>query len=179
VELKSGLFSFQRDGDTSMIADKVMGINGFYFGARKEYYDSQLFYHKSGKTLRYTNDRHKRPFPVPALMTPERKELIARNSYIDVVIAGDFRQEAPELNKVIERVKFFRAQGKRVGLVETYDYDLEAKNLKEIAPVLRAEIDGDKVLMLVFGDSVSCKIHLGSLNNRYAPNVTKLTGEKS
>lgn len=153
VTLKGGPLSFQRDGDTSVIADEVMGMNGFYFGARKEYYDAQRFYHKSGQSLKYESNKDRRPFPIPIIMEPDRKRLVAENSHIDKVLAGDFRLPGPQIDKALEVIGESARAGKTVGLVESYDYDLDAQSRKSIDDRLRQEVDGKAVQVLVFGET--------------------------
>jgi glycosyltransferase involved in cell wall biosynthesis len=178
-DLQTGPLSFQRDSGTSIVADEVLGMNGFYFGARKDYFDAQRHHHRSGASLKYTGDPGRRPFPVPAMMRPDRERLLARPRHFDVVLYGDFRLSGPELEKAVAEVRALRAAGKTVGIVELLDYDLPAARDARIHSALRDEVDGDSVQVLVFGDSVSCDKRVGdreriaSLRQRYLPEVVE------
>ncbi|MEY8841447.1 glycosyltransferase family 2 protein, partial [Cribrihabitans sp. XS_ASV171] len=178
-DLPTGPLSFQRDSESSVVADDVMGMNGFYFGVRKEYFDAQRHHHSRAKSLKYEGDDTNRPFAVPPMMRPERKALLAQPQHFDIILAGDFRLHGPELKKVIARIKALRAEGKRVGLVELYDYRTESHGMKRIHDTLRKQLDGDACRVLVFGETVSCDSleHLsGSWDLRFLPEIT-VTGD--
>lgn len=179
VELRTGPYSFQRDGDTSIVADEVMGMNGFYFGARREYYYAQRHYHKSGHSLWYNSDKYNRPFPIPDLMSPERKRLSDNKYLLDFIIADDFREAGSKVDEIIAEVRRLKKLEKRVGLVEMFNYDLETKGINSIVPELRDEIDGEKLQVLVFGDDVKCINCITSAKSRfeisrYIPKYRKL-----
>ncbi len=176
--LAGALLSFQRDSHTSVMADDVMGMSGFYHGPRREYRDAQNHFHKSGASLKYDGDPARRPFPVPAMMRPERKSLMA-DRHFDLVLAGDFRVSDENLATLIEQVRALRAGGQRVGLVEVFLYhNPAAGKLTHMHAHLRAEVDGDMVQVLVHGDKVTCdKLVVVTpgcdlRDNRYAPEVT-------
>ena len=177
VDLPTGPLSFQRDSDGSAIADEVVGMPGFYFGARREYVDAQQHHHRSGRSLKYTGDPDDRPFPAPALMSPDRRRLIAAGRHFDVVITGDFRMPGPFLDGVIADIRRHRAEGRRIGLMEVHDYDAQPPHPTRVAPELRAEIDGEAVTMLAFGDHVSAGTWIGApmaaTDQRYLPVVTQ------
>ena len=174
-DLQTGPLSFQRDSDTSVVADDVMGMNGFYFGVRKEYFDAQRAHHKQAETLKYTNDIVNRPFPVPPMMRPERKDLLAQAQHFDVIFAGDFRLSTKAMRSVIHRVRDLKQDGKTIGIVELYDYALPTDGIKRIHDALRAEITGSDTRVLVFGESVTCtEMHhiSGSWDTRFVPEIT-------
>ena len=176
VDLPTGPHSFQRDGETSVIADDVMGMNGFYYGVRREYYDAQRHHHAAAESLRYDPDPDRRAFPVPDLMRPDRAERRAARAHVDVVIAGDFREADDALAGTIERVSALRAEGRTVGLVEVHDYDRHAGGMKRMHDDLRALVDGEGVRVLVYGDDVTCDALEGSPgglpdDRRYLPAV--------
>jgi glycosyltransferase involved in cell wall biosynthesis len=178
VEIRTGPLSFQRDSGSSVIADDVMGMNGFYFGARKEYLDAQRHYHTCGRSLKYTNKLNLRPFPVPALMNPVRKGLHESRQHFDMVIAGDFREDSPFLIDYVNQVRHLKSQGKRIGLIQICSYDLQGENMRFVSERLREHIDGNEVVMLVFGDDVTCssisgaKIIASDCDQRYLPRVS-------
>ncbi len=180
-DLASGPLSFQRDSETSVVADEVLGMSGFYFGARKAYFDAQRAHHEAGASLRYSGDPADRPFPVPALMRPDRKRRLAGRDgaprHFDLVIYGDFRIEGEALDRTLAEVRAQRAAGCRVGLVEVHDYGRPVPRGHRTSPRLWAEVDGEAVEMLVYGDHVTCGrvMHHGSDPDarwqRYLPKV--------
>ncbi|MFC3612433.1 glycosyltransferase [Lutimaribacter marinistellae] len=174
-DLPTGPLSFQRDSESSVVADDVMGMNGFYFGVRKEYFDAQRHHHSRADTLKYSGDPANRPFPVPPMMRPERKQLLAEPQHFDVILAGDFRLHGPRLKQAVEKVATLKADGKRVGLVELFDYSAEAHGMKRIHETLRKLVDGQSCRVLVFGETVSCDRleHVsGSWDLRFLPKIT-------
>jgi glycosyltransferase involved in cell wall biosynthesis len=175
--LRNGPLSFQRDSHTSIMTDDVMGMNGFYYGARKEYFDAQRHFHSSGASLKYDNNPTHRPFPAPTLMHPNRKRPPAERHF-EIVLAGDFRVLDDNLSRLTERVRSLRASARRVGLVEMFDYHNQAAdNLRCMHSALRAEVDGDAVQVLVYGDKATCdELEIVTPNcdlgdNRYAPTI--------
>lgn len=179
VDLPTGPLSFQRDGETSVVADAITGMNGFYFGVRKEYFEAQIHFHGRAETLRYDGDPAHRPFPVPAMMRPDRPGPTDEPPRLDLVLAGDFRADGPGLRRALDRVCAETASGGRVGLVETYDYDAPVGTTKRIRPELRDLIDGETCRMLVYGETAVCTRfeHLsGSLGTRYLPRIVLTDG---
>ncbi len=175
--LKVGPLSFQRDSPTSIMTDDVMGMNGFYYGARKEYFDAQRHFHLSGASLKYDNNPMNRPFPAPTLMHPDRKPTSIEHHF-DIVLAGDFRVLDDNLSMLIERIRRLRASAQRVGLVEVFDYHNQGANdLRSMHSALRAEVDGDAVQVLVYGDKATCdELEVTTPNcdlrdNRYTPAI--------
>lgn len=176
-EIAQGPMSFQRDSASSIIADDIMGMNGFYFGARREYVSAQLFHHRRAKDLRYDNDPSQRPFPAPPMMLPERKRLTSGRHFA-LIVQGDFRVHDAKLDALIERLRRMRAEGQRIGLLEAPVYRHPTHDhLPAVHPVLRDEVDGDAVQVIVFGDDVSCdalELFGGadlSADTRYRPEI--------
>ncbi|CUH38965.1 Putative glycosyltransferase EpsH [Jannaschia seosinensis] len=93
THLATGPLSFQRERSNSAIADPILGINGYRFGARKEYYDAQTHFHSTAppEALRY--DGRTRPFPAPRILEGGRRA--ADLGRFDGVMAGDFRKPVP------------------------------------------------------------------------------------
>lgn len=164
AELKTGPLSFQRDSNTSIVADEALGINGFIFGARKEYLDAQEHYRANGGGLRYGKDPVRRPFPIPTIMHPNRAEL-TKNRHFDVIVASEFRMQGGSVNSCVQEIRAARAQGLKVGVFEMYRYDLGDKTRASMLPAIRAEIDGEQVQVLTFGEEASCDV----LVLRYPP----------
>ncbi|MCB1390639.1 MAG: glycosyltransferase family 2 protein [Rhodobacteraceae bacterium] len=176
-EIDAGPLSFQRDSESSIVADTVMGMNGFYFGARREYVDAQRQYHQSGGSLNYGTDPGNRPFPAPALMQPDRRRLTA-NRHFDLILRGDFRRKDADLRALIARLRTLKAEGRRVGLIEAPLYRHPTHDHRTaMHPLLRAEVDGEALSVLVFGDDVSCSameafgLDGATVASRYEPKV--------
>lgn len=176
ARIASGPLSFQRHSPSSIMTDDVLGMNGFLYGARREYFHAQRHFHASGASLRYDNDPARRPFPVPMVIQPERKRLTA-DRHLDIVLAGDFRHLDERLGAVIQQVRNLRAGGQRVGLVELYEYDSPAGQTNSMHPALRAEVDGEAVQILVYGEAAGCDAlevvtpGCSLADNRYAPDI--------
>lgn len=160
--LNTGPLSFQRDSETSIIADDVLGVNGFLFGARKEYLDAQTHLHRSGKSLKYGNDIKARPFPVPVIMRPDRKELLAKPRHLPVILGSEFRMPGGSLQSCLEEMRFCRDRGIPMGIFEMYWYDLDTgRNLrKHMLDEVREMIDGEAIQLLAYGEEVSCDLLL-------------------
>lgn len=164
VNIKSGPLAFQRDSGSSIVADDALGINGFLFGARKEYFDAQSQHHASGASLKYGNDPAQRPFPAPAIMQAGRDKYPAKRHF-DVVIASDFRMDGGSIESCIQEIRAARAAGYTVGLIELYRYDLGDRTRRSMLPSVRDEIDGTRVQILTYGEEISCDL----LVIRYPP----------
>ncbi|MCC6002056.1 MAG: glycosyltransferase [Pararhodobacter sp.] len=164
VDLASGPLAFQRDSGSSIVADDALGINGFLFGARKEYHDAQQHHHASGASLKYGKDPAQRPFPAPAIMHALRAPQ-GTPRHFPVVIASDFRMDGGSIESCIQEIRAARAAGHRVGLIELYRYDLGDRTRRSMAPQVRALVDGDSVEVLTYGEQVRCDL----LVVRYPP----------
>ncbi len=164
VDLASGPLAFQRDSGSSIVADDALGINGFLFGARKEYHDAQQYHHASGAALKYGKDPAQRPFPAPAIMQALRPAE-GTPRHVPVIIASDFRMDGGSIESCIQEIRATRAAGYRVGLIELYRYDLGDRARRSMAPQVRALIDGEGVQVLTYGERVSCDL----LVVRYPP----------
>lgn len=172
TDMATGPLSLQRDGDTSVVADAVRGMNGFYYGVRKEYFDAQTWHHRQARgdgALCYAPGT--RPFPVPPMMRPDRPDPDAPMR-ADTVIAGDFRGPGPALDRAVSIIDEARATGRITLLVEAWDPDIEGP--PRIHDALRARIDGTTCRVLVWGERAICTrfVHLsGRLDGRYVPAV--------
>jgi len=163
VHLPSGPLAFQRDSDSSIIADPYLGINGFPYGARKAYQDAQGFHHAYGETLRYTGDPAHRPFPVPALMRADR---VKGARYLPLVMASDYRMVGGSVKSCLEEIRFCKERGLPIGLIEMFRYDLFERDLKtHMLDEVRALIDGETVQHLTYGEEIRCDL----LVLRYPP----------
>lgn len=155
VDLKTGPLSFQRDSDTSIVADEVLGVNGFLFGARKEYLEAQEHFHNSTKDLKYSKEGPQRPFPIPEIMQTGRKAR-SEKRHFPLILASDFRMEGGSLQSCIQEVRAARQNGLKMGLFQMYRYDIGSKPF----PELRDEIDGERIQMLTFGEEATSDLLL-------------------
>jgi glycosyltransferase involved in cell wall biosynthesis len=177
VPLATGPLSFQRDSETSVVADDIKGMNGFYYGVRKEYFDAQTHHHASGGSLKYENDIENRPFPVPTMMQPHKASFGEEHHWFDVVFVGDFRLMTDELAEVVRRIAQLQAEGRRVGLVERHVYNPEFPSTGMTSAV-RELVDGETVVALVYGDNASSGEIVDTINSnlqpgqRYIPSFT-------
>jgi len=163
VHLPSGPLAFQRDSDSSIVADPYLGINGFPYGARKAYQDAQGYHHAYGESLRYDGGLAARPFPVPAIMRADRRK---GPRHLPVVMASDFRMLGGSVKSCLEEIRFCKEHGLPIGLVEMFRYDLFARNLQtHMLREVRALIDGETVQHLTYGEEITCDL----LVLRYPP----------
>ena len=156
--LPTGPLSFQRDGDSSIVADDALGINGFLFGARRDYRDAQQYHHEQAGTLKYTGERAANPFPVPALMKSTRPQL--ETPHFPVVLASDFRMRGGSAQSCAEDLKCAHASGIRIGIFEMFRYDLGDRTRASMLEEIREQVDGDTVQVLTYGQRVTCDLLL-------------------
>lgn len=153
-QLASGPLSFQRDSATSIIADAVMGINGFFFGARKEYLDAQKYFRTMNFTrLKYDSAQEIRSFPAPVLMLPDRKLIAEAQPRLDTVVAADFRRDDDILLQEIRNLS-----GTNFGVFEMNRYDAPpAQDIpSQMSKASRAEIWAADARVLTFGEAIAC-----------------------
>jgi glycosyltransferase involved in cell wall biosynthesis len=163
VDLTTGPLSFQRQSSDSLTGNSAFGYHGFFMGARKEYFESYIEFHKQASELKYEFPQHARPFPIPEPMWPTREKKDGDRRHFDVIIASDFRLVGGSTLSSIEEIKAHKRFGLRTGLIQMYRYDYNP--MKTINPKVRELIDGDQVQMLVYGEKVSCDV----LILRYPP----------
>ncbi|WP_375055684.1 glycosyltransferase [Zobellella sp. DQSA1] len=151
-DLPTGPLSFQRDSDTSVVANEFFGINGTLFGARQEYFEAQAYYHENAKSL-YNNSNSKDVnFPAPYCMRGKSTLSVDDTLHFDVVIASDFRMPGGSVQSCIEEIRAHRKSGLKTAIMQICRYDLEGT----ILPEVRKEIDGELVNMIVYGEKVTC-----------------------
>lgn len=159
-DISTGPLSFQRDSSTSIIADPFMGINGFFFGARKEYLDAQNYFRNTcPELLRYSGSRSARPFPAPYLMLPDRKQAQDCQKRYDVVLAADLRGKGKMANAVLEELARLRKSTSRIGMFEMNSYhnsDAPAAPL-HMTSEAREAIWKANIRILTFGEEVTCQ----------------------
>ena len=175
VKLRTGPLSFQRESDASITTNPVMGVDGFYYGVRKEYHDAHVHHHERGGSLKYSGNPSDRPFPVPPMMRPDRARLLEAPRRFDLVVHGDFRVFTPEVEGMLEEIGRLRAEGRRIGLVECPAYAAETRDTNAMCAEVRDAIDGGAIEVLVYGDEVEA-LRIKKLSNagpggRYMPVV--------
>lgn len=160
--LETGPMSFQRDSDSSIVADEFLGINGFLFGARRVYSDLQDYNRRKSKNLKFSKvPFDKRPFPAPAIMRCDRASFIEKNNHYPVIIASDLRMPGGSTVSCIQEITSHKKNGTKTGVFEIFRYDLFAPGVKvNMLDDVHAQIDGDLVQILSYGEAVSCDLLL-------------------
>jgi hypothetical protein len=90
------------------------------------------------------------------------------------ISAAEALAEQGQWQRALELLRAARAAGRSTGLVELYEPGVEAGGRKRMHDDLRAEVDGQAVRVLVYGESVSCDRleHLsGSWDLRFLPEI--------
>lgn len=155
VSLKTGPLSFQRDEGSSVTGDEAKGFNGVFYGARRQYMETQLLHHKNAENLRYNSDLGERPFPAPNLMLLDSNEL--RNLNYDVVLASDFRMMGGSTVSNSQEICCQRRAGVRTGVLPMFRYNSNDMS-RPILPEIMNEIDGRVVNFVSYGEKVKCKL---------------------
>lgn len=156
VDLHTGPYSFTRQSSGSLTGSSEFGYHGFFVGARKEYAQSHQYYHGKKESLYYPQPMKYRPFPVPEPMWPLREVKQNGFRHFDVIIASEFRLLGGTNMSNIEEIKAQQKMGLKTGLLQMNRYDFTS--IKQINPEVRAQINGEDVQMLVYGENVSCDV---------------------
>ncbi|AST93377.1 glycosyl transferase family A [Sutcliffiella cohnii] len=162
LELPTGPLSFQRQSESSLTGNSYFGFPGYFMGARKEYLEAQVDYHKKAENLYYDFPQKNRPFPIPEPMKPNRLPRDTRKHF-DVIILSDFRLDGGSTLSSVEEIKAHKQIGLKTGLIQLARYDYSPK--KKINQKVRDLLDGENVEMIVYGENVSCD----TLIVRYPP----------
>lgn len=166
--LETGPLSFQRDSATSIVADEVLGVNGFMFGARKEYLDAQNHHRETAAVLNYANLDQARPFPAPGLMKPNRREIAEKGSYIPVVTGTELRMPGGSVESTLQELMAAKKYGISTGIFEMHRYDVdfgEATTRGHMLSEVRSAINENNARILTFGEEIDCDL----LIIRYPP----------
>lgn len=152
--LSTGPLSFTRQHKSSLTENNYFGVFGFFMGARKHYREIQYHYHENADNLYYDFPQKTRPFPVPMPMLTEDTSKKKYKRHFDIILASDFRLPGGTTMSNIEEINAQKKVGLRTGLVQLSRYD---QNLElNINPKILDLLDGDKVQMIVYGESVTC-----------------------
>lgn len=76
--------------------------------------------------------------------------------HFDVIIASEFRLQGGTNMSNVEEIKAQKSAGLTTGLIQMCRYDFESQ--KEMNHRVRDLIDGEKVQLIVYGESVSCDV---------------------
>lgn len=157
VDLVTAPMSFQRQSSESLTGSSAFGYHGFFMGARKDYFETYLEYHKRSDVItKYAFPLEQRPFDVPEPMRPMRASKDGNGfRHFDVIIASDFRLDGGSTLSSIEEIKANKRAGLRTGLVQMYRYDYNPR--KKINPKIRGLLDGESVEIIVYGEKASCE----------------------
>jgi len=178
IEKIPALLSFARSTASSLTENQAFGYPGYPMGARKEYWDSYLYYYKTVNTnswFKYPFPQKSRFFPVPEVMWPDREEKISGRRYFDVVLVSDFRVWDESNLKLAKEIKNLKQRKIRTGLVQMADYEI-VPDLK-IDDRIRMLIDGNYIQLLVYGEQITCdQVIIGKLSilqkkQRYVPDI--------
>lgn len=156
--LETGPLSFQRISETSIVADDAFGVDGFFFGARLEYFEGQLL--KNQEDVLYGNKR-KTNFPVPVVMRADRAKF---KPHYNVIIGSEFRMHGGSTRSNVEEMVCHKRFGVKTGVFQMYRYDYPT-NSKRMLPEVREELDDNLCVPLAYGEKVSCDL----LILRYPP----------
>lgn len=161
-QIDGGPVSFQRQTASSLTGNSVFGYSGFFMGARQEYFDCFVHYHKNNKKLKYQFPQNKRPFSVPAPLRPSSQSS-KKPRHFDVVIASDFRLAGGSTLSSIEEIKAQSKAGIRTGIIQLNRYDFDPG--RRMNPKVRDLTELDNVESIVFGEEINCDL----LIIRYPP----------
>lgn len=154
-KLTTGPLSFQRDSETSIIADDVLGMSGGMFGARRQYREAQVQWHAKADAFRYDSDRARSPFPTPAIMRSGRAG--ARTRHYDVITVSDFRIPGGSTRSCTEEIRTQAIAGVRTAVFPMYRY-----GYRPVGAAMQPEVwdlaASDRIDMLSYGERATCDL---------------------
>ena len=155
VRIQTGPLSFQRQTDHTATADPVTGLDSLAYGVRREYKEAQEFHHKNNTSLKYKNDKAKRPFSVPSIMN----EPITREKcqYYDVAIWIQLPMTRTEAKARRREIEELLEQGKTVALAPHTDSGFNRPVAPVVPELLRELINDGRVDLLVYGQRSNCR----------------------
>ncbi|MCC5981436.1 MAG: alginate lyase family protein [Oceanicaulis sp.] len=156
VDVETGPLSFQRQTPTSLTGSREFGYHGFKMGARLEYENNHRRFHKKNRTPYIGFPLTERPFTAPEPMWPQREAAQDGVRHFDVIIASDFRLPGGTNMSNLEEIKAQRRFGLKTGLVQMSRYDVSPD--RKMNDQIAAQIDGDQVQLVVYGEKVTCDL---------------------
>lgn len=175
VNLNTGLLCFQRQHQESLTSSSDFGIEGFYFGARREYYEAQIYHHATASTLYYKFPQNERPFPLPLALQLSPQVLAQKQRHFHVILVSDYRDDGYLGNLNQQQIHAYRRTGLRIGLIHLPIY--EANPRSNIHLAIREHLKDPEIQLLVHGESASCDtlvvLHPAVLQEaqRYKPKI--------
>lgn len=165
VHIPTGPLSFQRDSDTSIVADGVLGINGSPFGVRRQYLEAQKDHHaREPELLKYRNRPDERPFPAPRIMSTGKSKFPKTNHY-PVIITSDFRLLGGSSQSNSQEIICQKRAGIPTAIFPMYRYDVSYNIDRPIAEEVWEEVRDGGADILSYGEHASCDL----LIIRYPP----------
>lgn len=152
--LEASPLSFTKQSGDSLTGNRIFGYDGYYMGARKEYFESFSCFHAASCSLRFEFPQGNRPFAVPELMRPGRETQSPVCRQFNVILVSDFRIPGDVYRSNVDAIIKHKRLGRRIGLIQLYTYEFDPG--KEILPGIRKFLDGEQVQMLVYGEKASC-----------------------
>ncbi|MEH6645919.1 glycosyltransferase family 2 protein [Sulfitobacter sp.] len=150
--LPQGPLALQRDSTGNATGDSATGMGWFYYGARQEYHEAQRHHHETAPALRYA--AHTRPFPVPQILTSGPDRLACQT--FDCIYAGVLSVQDTSLEVLLDWLSEDHKAGRSAALVPLYCMDQPVGGGLAIHPLLRRQIDGDRISVLCFGETARC-----------------------
>ncbi len=161
VSLETGSLSFQRNTEGSAVGSDYFGVDGFFYGARLDYFEAHRFYQSQTKCNKYPARRSSTNYAVPNVMRPDRGQL---SKHYDVIIGSEFRMHGGSTHSSIEEIICQKRAGLKTGIFQMYRYDYPV-NMKSMLPEVRSELDGELCTPISYGEKVTCDL----LILRYPP----------
>ncbi|MCD2183558.1 glycosyltransferase family A protein [Rhizobium sp. GN54] len=154
-KLATGPLSFQRDSETSIIADDVLGMSGGMFGARRQYREAQSLWHEKADGLRYDGDKKRSPFPTPAIMRSGKAG--AETRHYQVITVSDFRIPGGSTRSCTEEIWAQANAGMQTAVFPMYQYEYLPVSAA-IQPEIWNAARSDKVDILSYGERATCDL---------------------
>lgn len=161
--IKDAIYSFQRDSETSVVADEALGATTMPFGVRRQYVETQLQHHEDLARIKYNNNLNERPFCVPQSMIKSKSDLKKPQHY-DVIIASDFRMLGGSTVSNSQEILAQKKAGLRTAIFPMFRYDF-GRFERPILPEVWNLVDGESVDVLAYGQQATCDL----LILRYPP----------
>ncbi len=147
---ETGPLALQRASGASATGEGATGMDWFYYGARREYYEAQRHHHARAAHLWY-RPGGARPFPAPARLCSGGADVTC-----DRVYAGLMTMRDAGVTQLLHWLAEDRAAGRRAGLVPLYDLSMSEEAGLSLHPSLRDIVDGVAVRVLCHGEVVRC-----------------------
>jgi glycosyltransferase involved in cell wall biosynthesis len=159
--INKSLFSFQRDSSASVINSESLGINGFLFGARREYLNAQRFAHNFTKDVKYSVNSP-RAFPAPLIMNSNREESFEKNRELySSAIATDFRQSSLECRKALRHCSYLIRSRSTFFVFELNkllsDSRVIRKSRESACKLARRAFHKENIRIAVYGETLRCE----------------------